>query len=71
MKENHEVYYLVYELMLETGARYTHVLKMLEKWNPGETVDVPGVGLVTRRLVCFEDKGFRRYYMGPLIRNAV
>jgi len=27
------------------------------------TIEIPGIGIVTRRLVCFEDKGFCRYYM--------
>lgn len=39
-------------------------LKMIEYWNPDEVVELPGVGLETRRLVCFEGGGFCRYYMG-------
>lgn len=48
--------------MLESGARFEHVLKMIEGWNPEEVVEIPGVGIETKRLVCFES--FCRYYMG-------
>ena len=40
------------------------MLRMFENWNPNEVIEIPGVGIVTQRLVCFENKGFRRYYMG-------
>lgn len=62
--ENHPVYYTVYRVMIESGARYTHVLRMIESWDPGGTVEIPGVGVTTERLVCPGDKGFCRYYMG-------
>jgi len=63
-EEKHNVYYIVYRVMLESGARFEHVLRMIETWSPSEHVEIPGVDLETRRLVCFEDKGFCRYYMG-------
>jgi len=50
--------------MLESGVRLEHVSKIIESWRPNEVVEIPGVSIETRRLVCFEDKGFCRYYMG-------
>jgi len=41
-----------------------HVLRMIEWWSPEERVEIPGTSIVTRRLVCFNDRGFCRYYMG-------
>ncbi|MEM0297788.1 integrase [Desulfurococcus sp.] len=64
LRERHKVYYIVYRVMLESGTRLEHTLKMIEEWNPSEVVEVPGVGLETKRLVCFEKEGFCRYYMG-------
>ncbi|MEM0237670.1 MAG: integrase, partial [Desulfurococcus sp.] len=64
LREKHKVYYAVYRAMLESGARLEHVLKMIETWRPSEVVEVPGVGLETKRLVCFEKEGFCRYYIG-------
>ena len=64
LRKNHKVYYTVYRVMLESGIHFEHILAMIELWNPGEKVEIPGTSIVTRRLVCFEDKGFCRYYMG-------
>ncbi len=64
LEQRHSIYYTIYRVMLESGARFEHVLKMAETWSPNEVVEIPGVGIVTRRLVCFEDQGFCRYYMG-------
>jgi len=64
LKENHQLYYTIYRVMLESGARFEHVLRMFENWSPRETIEIPGLDIVTRRLVCFVDKGFCRYYMG-------
>jgi intergrase/recombinase len=64
LRERHRVYYAVYRVMLESGARFEHVLRMIELWNPDDTVEIPGTGIVTRRLVCLDDRGFCRYYMG-------
>jgi len=64
LKDHHRTYYTVYRIMLESGTRFEHVLKMVESWKPEETVEIPGVGVETKRLVCFEEKEFCRYYMG-------
>jgi intergrase/recombinase len=64
LEENHELYYLVYRLMLEGGLRLSHALLLIESFSPRELVEVPGVGLETTRLVCFEGRGFCRYYVG-------
>jgi len=64
LRQHHQAYYTIYRVMLESGARFGHVLKMIAEWSPGETVEVLGTGLTSERLVCFEDKGFCRYYMG-------
>ncbi len=64
LKQHHQTYYTVYRVMLESGARFEHVLRMVAEWSPSETIEIPGTGIVTKRLVCFEEKGFCRYYMG-------
>jgi len=64
LKNEHQTYYIVYRVMLESGARFEHVLKMIEEWNPDEVIEIPNVGIESSRLVCFEDRGFCRYYMG-------
>ena len=64
LKEKHKVYCTIYRLMLESGARFGHILRMIESWRPEDIVEIPGISIGTRRLVCFEDKGFCRYYMG-------
>jgi Uncharacterized protein conserved in archaea len=64
LRENHEFYYLIYKLMLESGLRLSHTLYLIENYNPKELVEIPGVGVETPRLVCFEDRGFCRYYVG-------
>jgi len=64
LKENHEVYYLVYRLMLEGGLRLSHALMLAESFRPNEVVEINGLDVDTPRLVVFEDKGFCRYYMG-------
>ena len=64
LREKHRVYYTIYRVMLESGARFEHVLRMIEDWRPGEVVEILGVGLETKRLACFEKEGFCRYYMG-------
>ena len=64
LKEKHQLYYTIYRVMLESGVRFEHVLRMFESWSPGETIEIPGLDIVTKRLVCFEDKGFCRYYLG-------
>ncbi|MHC1628064.1 MAG: integrase [Candidatus Nezhaarchaeales archaeon] len=62
LRERHPLYYTIYRIMLESGARSEHVLLMLENWSPNETIEVPGSSIITKRLVCGD--GFCRYYMG-------
>ncbi|MEM4546724.1 MAG: integrase, partial [Nitrososphaerota archaeon] len=64
LKENHRLYYTVYRAMLESGARFEHVLETIRTWNPRETVVIESIDLEVERLVCFEDRGFCRYYLG-------
>jgi intergrase/recombinase len=64
LRESHELYYLVYRLMLEGGLRLSHALLLVKSFNPWEVVEVNVLGVDTPRLVCFQDKGFCRYYMG-------
>ncbi len=33
------MYYAIYRVMLESGARLSHTLLMLENWRPGESRD--------------------------------
>jgi len=63
LRARHQFYYIVYRVMLESGARFEHVLLMLEEWSPTETIEVPGTSIATKRLVCI-GQGFCRYYMG-------
>ncbi len=63
LRKHHQGYYALYRLMLESGARLEHALKMLAEWAPEEQVEIPGYGF-TQRLVCLEDRGFCRYYLG-------
>ncbi|MEM0066434.1 MAG: integrase [Sulfolobales archaeon] len=62
LKENHRLYYTVYRVMLESGARFEHVLETIRTWNPRETVVIESIDLETERLVCFDK--FCRYYLG-------
>jgi len=64
LREHHEKYYTLYRLMLEGGLRLSHTLHVLKTFSPNEVVEIPEVGLVTRRLMCFEERGFCRYYVG-------
>jgi len=45
LRENYELYYLVYRLMFEGGLRLSHALYIVESYNPRELVEIPGVGL--------------------------
>jgi len=69
LRENHELYYLVYRLMLEGGLRLSHAIHIIESFNPNEVIEINGLDVETHRLVCFEDKGFCRYYVG--LRESV
>ncbi|MEM2288179.1 MAG: integrase [Sulfolobales archaeon] len=64
LKENHRPYYTVYRAMLESGARFEHVLEMIRTWRPDEVVVIESIDLETERLVCFDNRGFCRYYLG-------
>jgi len=64
LRGEHALYYTLYRLMLEGGLRLGHALALIASWRPGEVVEVPGVGIETPRLVCFEERGFCRYYLG-------
>jgi intergrase/recombinase len=64
LRESHELYYLIYRLMLEGGLRLSHAIHLVENYNPREIVEINGLEIDTPRLVCFYDKGFCRYYVG-------
>jgi len=64
LRKNHELYYTIYLLMLYSGARLQHVLKLIREWNPDQVVYIQMIDRDSKRLVCFEDKGFCRYYLG-------
>jgi intergrase/recombinase len=64
LKQHHERYHLVYRLMIEGGLRLSHAVHIVKTFNPKEVVEVPEIHLETPRLVCFNDKGFCRYYAG-------
>ena len=64
LKENHELYYLVYRLMLEGGLRLSHALTLIELFKPDEMVEINGLEVDTSRLVRFDGLGFCRYYVG-------
>jgi intergrase/recombinase len=69
LKSRHELYYLVYRLMLEGGLRLSHALTLIRSFNPDEVVEVNGLDVDTQRLLCFQDRGFCRYYLG--VREGV
>jgi len=64
LRERHGKYYVVYRAMLEGGLRLSHTLHMIENFSPEEVIEIPNTAIATKRLVCFEDKGFCRYYVG-------
>jgi intergrase/recombinase len=69
LKRSHRVYYLLYRIMLEGGLRLSHAMHIIRTFNPEEVVEINGLDTETKRLVCFEDKGFCRYYVG--VRESV
>ena len=69
LRDNHELYYLVYRLMLEGGLRLSHTLVLIEFFKPDEIVEINGLEVDTPRLVCLEGLGFCRYYVG--VRESV
>ncbi len=60
LRENHPIYYMVYRLLLESGTRLKHVLEMIKTWDLGETIEVPNIDLVSKRLVCTYDSMYLR-----------
>jgi len=64
LQQNHEPYYLLYRLMLGGGLRLSHAIHIMKTFSPREVVEIYEINLETRRLVCFYDKGFCRYYVG-------
>jgi len=50
--------------MLEGGLRLSHALHLVATFSPSEVVEILEIGLETPRLVCFEYRGFCRYYVG-------
>jgi len=64
LRENHELYYLYYLIMYYSGIRLEHVVKFIASYSPEEMIEIPSADMVTKRLVCFESKGFCRYYLG-------
>ncbi len=64
LKEHHEKYYTLYRLMLESGARLSHAIHVIKTFNPEEIVEIREIDMATKRLVCFENRGFCRYFVG-------
>jgi len=62
LQKRRELYYLLYRLMLEGGLRLAHAVQIVNTFSPSEVIEIPGVGIETKRLVCFEN--FCRYYAG-------
>ncbi|WP_083756350.1 integrase [Hyperthermus butylicus] len=59
---NHERYYLLYRLMLESGLRFEHALRLLA--SPILEGSVVVYDRVYPRLYCDEGRGFCRLYLG-------
>jgi len=64
LKQHHEKHYVLYRLMIEGGLRLSHAVHIVKTFNPKEVIEIPEIHLETPRLVCFQDKGFCRYYVG-------
>jgi intergrase/recombinase len=64
LREHHEKYYILYRVLIESGARLEHVLEMINTWNPEERVFVKPLNRIEKRLFCSES--FCRYYLGKL-----
>ncbi len=62
LKRRHEKYYVLYRLMLESGARLKHAIHIIRTFSPEENIEISEIDLVTKRLVCFDT--FCRYYVG-------
>ncbi len=64
LRKHHERYYILYKVLIESGAREEHVLEMIKTWNPEEKVFVKPLNRFEKRLFCRD--GFCRYYLGKL-----
>ncbi|MEM1774934.1 MAG: integrase, partial [Desulfurococcaceae archaeon] len=64
LRQNNEKIYLVYTLMLYSGVRFEHVIHALNSWNPSEELYVEYLDTDIKRLTCFVEQGFCRYYLG-------
>ena len=64
LKEHHSKYYAFYRLLLESGIRELHAIEMIHSFAPEEEVYVKRGRFYSKRLVCFEEKGFCRYFVG-------
>jgi len=42
VRQHHQAYYTIYCVMLETGAMFKHLLKMIAEWGPSKIVEVLG-----------------------------
>ncbi len=62
LEGRHKAYYAAYRLVLESGCRLEHALRLLREWSPAEEVELPGTGIVTPRLVVLPTHA--RYYLG-------
>ncbi|RLF08016.1 MAG: integrase, partial [Thermoprotei archaeon] len=67
LREKHPLYYLVYRLMLESGLRVNHALMFIKAYSPSDVIEVPGVDVITGRLVILD--AHCRYYLG--VRDSV
>ncbi|WP_342788229.1 integrase [Desulfurococcus sp.] len=64
LRNKHGLYYTIYLIMYFSGSRLAHALKLVESWSPDEIVFIEMLGRDSARLVCFDEKGFCRYYLG-------
>jgi intergrase/recombinase len=62
LRENHEYYYLLYRLMLESGLRFEHALRFLA--NPELEGQVSVYDRIYPRLYCDVGRGYCRVYLG-------
>jgi len=56
--------YMLYLFMLYSAVRFEHALRLFDEWNPDERLYVSYLNRNVKRLECFDDRGFCRYYMG-------
>ena len=61
LRENHERYYLLYRIMLESGLRFEHALRFLR--SPQLEGQVSVYDRVYPRLYCDSESGYCRAYV--------